>query len=483
MLKELTIKNFAIIEDLNISFNDGMSVFLGETGAGKSIIIDAFSLLLGERANNSKIRFETAPSSSDKVYLLNYSDSVTIFTGETRRTNNTDYATAVKSYDYNINNTSNPSNYGAGFWAAIESDMTVSKETRYVYYYDPSPNGGATYTYTANRSGLRPVVTLDLAKTSFVMSNDTKILANTNFNQGTQTNPTVLTSVAGSTDVKVVGVDNANNVTTFDDKFYTTNLQTEEYVTGDFKTVKASINYYKAIATHNRMSVVVTDKTTNKSLCYGTVANSITANGVLYFEFVVTKDVEYKINIITEVDSNSSTLTTTAMYLENVYVGRNGNDNNSGLEEDKPVATITKAIEIAESNNISTVSFVRALFILRDTDITTSHNLRFVCHKNNTDTYLFSDQSGRTINLGTENMKGTITFDGEGARGHHIFYCSATEALQQGKLNIYLVMEKQVLNLKKRGTIIPILTVVILYLILLVESLVKMENHLQFIQV
>ena len=57
MLKELNIKNFAIIEDLNISFNNGMSVFLGETGAGKSIIIDAFSLLLGERANNSKIRF------------------------------------------------------------------------------------------------------------------------------------------------------------------------------------------------------------------------------------------------------------------------------------------------------------------------------------------------------------------------------------------------------------------------------------------
>ena len=56
MLKELTIKNFAIIEDLNITFNNGMSVFLGETGAGKSIIIDAFSLLIGQRADNSKIR-------------------------------------------------------------------------------------------------------------------------------------------------------------------------------------------------------------------------------------------------------------------------------------------------------------------------------------------------------------------------------------------------------------------------------------------
>ena len=56
MLKELTIKNFAIIEDLDITFNNGMSVFLGETGAGKSIIIDAFSLLLGYRADTTKVR-------------------------------------------------------------------------------------------------------------------------------------------------------------------------------------------------------------------------------------------------------------------------------------------------------------------------------------------------------------------------------------------------------------------------------------------
>ena len=47
MLKELTIKDFAIIEDLSIDFKEGMSAILGETGAGKSIIIEAFSLLLG----------------------------------------------------------------------------------------------------------------------------------------------------------------------------------------------------------------------------------------------------------------------------------------------------------------------------------------------------------------------------------------------------------------------------------------------------
>ena len=47
MLKELTIKDFAIIEDLTINFDNGMTGILGETGAGKSIIIEAFSLLLG----------------------------------------------------------------------------------------------------------------------------------------------------------------------------------------------------------------------------------------------------------------------------------------------------------------------------------------------------------------------------------------------------------------------------------------------------
>ena len=56
MLKELIIKDFAIIEDIAIEFNKGMSAILGETGAGKSIIIEAFSLLLGNRANNDMIR-------------------------------------------------------------------------------------------------------------------------------------------------------------------------------------------------------------------------------------------------------------------------------------------------------------------------------------------------------------------------------------------------------------------------------------------
>ncbi|WP_313469323.1 DNA repair protein RecN [Carnobacterium sp.] len=56
MLQELTIKNFAIIHDLNLSFESGMTVLTGETGAGKSIIIDAVGLLAGGRGSNEFIR-------------------------------------------------------------------------------------------------------------------------------------------------------------------------------------------------------------------------------------------------------------------------------------------------------------------------------------------------------------------------------------------------------------------------------------------
>lgn len=56
MLNRLIVKNFAIIEDINISFHTGLTVLTGETGAGKSLIIDSISLLLGDRANSEMIR-------------------------------------------------------------------------------------------------------------------------------------------------------------------------------------------------------------------------------------------------------------------------------------------------------------------------------------------------------------------------------------------------------------------------------------------
>ena len=56
MLTQISIRNFALIEQMNISFNDGITIFTGETGAGKSILMDAFSILLGERASSEFIR-------------------------------------------------------------------------------------------------------------------------------------------------------------------------------------------------------------------------------------------------------------------------------------------------------------------------------------------------------------------------------------------------------------------------------------------
>jgi DNA repair protein RecN (Recombination protein N) len=56
MLKELSIRNFAIIDDLRIRFSGGLTIMSGETGAGKSIILNAVNLLLGSRASAELVR-------------------------------------------------------------------------------------------------------------------------------------------------------------------------------------------------------------------------------------------------------------------------------------------------------------------------------------------------------------------------------------------------------------------------------------------
>ena len=56
MLLEISIKNFAIIEEISLTFENGMTVLTGETGAGKSIIIDAMNMMLGARASTEVIR-------------------------------------------------------------------------------------------------------------------------------------------------------------------------------------------------------------------------------------------------------------------------------------------------------------------------------------------------------------------------------------------------------------------------------------------
>jgi len=56
MLEELHIHDFAIIENLNLQFNSGLVVFTGETGAGKSIILDALGAILGARVDTTSVR-------------------------------------------------------------------------------------------------------------------------------------------------------------------------------------------------------------------------------------------------------------------------------------------------------------------------------------------------------------------------------------------------------------------------------------------
>ena len=76
MLKELYIENLAVIEKASISFTDNFNVFSGETGAGKSIVIDSINAVLGERTSRELIRsgaesakvFASFSDINDKIY-------------------------------------------------------------------------------------------------------------------------------------------------------------------------------------------------------------------------------------------------------------------------------------------------------------------------------------------------------------------------------------------------------------------------------
>ena len=59
MINTLQIRNFAIIKELEVTFHPGLSIITGETGAGKSVVIEAMSLALGSRADKSMVRMGT----------------------------------------------------------------------------------------------------------------------------------------------------------------------------------------------------------------------------------------------------------------------------------------------------------------------------------------------------------------------------------------------------------------------------------------
>ncbi|MCK5438164.1 MAG: AAA family ATPase, partial [Desulfobulbaceae bacterium] len=70
MLRELRIKNLALIEELYITFAKGLIVLTGETGAGKSIVLQAIHLLSGGRASSSWIRTGTDSASVEALFEI-----------------------------------------------------------------------------------------------------------------------------------------------------------------------------------------------------------------------------------------------------------------------------------------------------------------------------------------------------------------------------------------------------------------------------
>lgn len=71
MLSQITIRNFAIIDNLEINFKDGLTVLTGETGAGKSIIADALDFLLGSRGNTDLIKTGTNKALVEGLFSIN----------------------------------------------------------------------------------------------------------------------------------------------------------------------------------------------------------------------------------------------------------------------------------------------------------------------------------------------------------------------------------------------------------------------------
>ena len=76
MLLELRVRNFGIIEDMNWRLRDGLNIITGETGAGKSLVIDAVELLLAGKANQEVIRYGADEAQIEGVFTLPPGDSV-----------------------------------------------------------------------------------------------------------------------------------------------------------------------------------------------------------------------------------------------------------------------------------------------------------------------------------------------------------------------------------------------------------------------
>ena len=78
MLEELRIQNFAVIDRLELRFGSGFNVITGETGAGKSILVDAVELLLGSRADPLVVRAGSERARIEGIFKLDARAKATV---------------------------------------------------------------------------------------------------------------------------------------------------------------------------------------------------------------------------------------------------------------------------------------------------------------------------------------------------------------------------------------------------------------------
>jgi len=86
MLQSLYIKNFALIDEISIDFQPGLNIFLGETGAGKSIIIDALMTTLGERTSPEFVKSGTSKSIVEATFSIENPDTLNSLLNDSEKT-------------------------------------------------------------------------------------------------------------------------------------------------------------------------------------------------------------------------------------------------------------------------------------------------------------------------------------------------------------------------------------------------------------
>jgi DNA repair protein RecN (Recombination protein N) len=70
MLRQLSVQNFAIVDRVDLEFEPGFNVLTGETGAGKSLLVDALHFLLGERLDPSVLRAGEEKASAEALFQV-----------------------------------------------------------------------------------------------------------------------------------------------------------------------------------------------------------------------------------------------------------------------------------------------------------------------------------------------------------------------------------------------------------------------------